>query len=295
MVGASNRGWYDSASRSLAHAAEIPAAALSFGTFPSHSLVRLEGFYADLALHLSEKIHVSVRFGTSSSHQRFRERLQRQEFDIALVQASDVPGYATPQAYVPLLRLNAGRLVFFVSPNSDISTLADLRGRSLALPPIEEDSSSASLDRLRQAGLHAERDVSIAHLPQNSACLQHVLSGRSAAGAASSDALAFLGARAGVEYRVIDEGPLLDAPVIVVANRVSAEQRRAIQGALISWGERLRAQTETPGSWMTLTAIEPGNTLNIPGRRVTQSAQPRVVDRALTPQPLDVSGKRGGS
>ncbi len=274
---------------------EASAAALSFGTFPSHSLVRLEGFYADLALHLSEQLHVSVRFGTSSSHQRFRERLQRQEFDIALVQASDFPRYATAQAYVPLLRLNAGRLVFFVSPNSDILKLADLRGRSLALPPIEEDSSSMSLDRLREAGLQPNRDVSITYLPQNSACLQHVVTGRSAAGAASTDALAFLGARAGVDYRVIDEGPLLDAPLILVASRLSDEQRRAVQDGLLSWGEQLRAQADIPGSWLKLTAIEPGSTLHDSGKRVTQSAQPSVDGRHLTRQPHGADRKRGGS
>jgi len=248
------------------------AAALSFGTFPAYSLVRLEAFYADLALYLSEAIKRPVRFGTSSSHERFRERLARSEFDVAFVQASDYTQYAAASGYVPLLRARAAAVVFFVAPNSDVRTVADLRGHALALPPIEEDSTSVSLDHLRRSGLQPDRDVAIHYLPQNSACLHHVLSGRSEAGAVLLDALHFLGVRADVDYRIIAEGPRVAPPLFVSAGRLSQADREALKVALLAWSARGAGQGGA-GGWMELLVVEDGDYVVEAGAAGEQSSK----------------------
>lgn len=234
---------------------------LAFGAFPSHSLVRLEAFYAPFALYLSEALRESVRFGTGKSYARFRERLVAGEFDIAFVQASDYLSFARAAGYRPLAYGQGGTLVVFSRADGVVRTVEDLRGKRIALPPIEDDSTTVALQRLRALGLEPGHDVTVVHVEPSSACLQFVAAGRSDAAAMVGAALDFAEARAGIEYAVIDAAAPVPAPLFIAAPRLSAEEGRHVREALVAWSQ-LPANQAHPAatSWMTLTVEADGVT-----------------------------------
>lgn len=233
------------------------ARTLSLGAMPSHSLVQLEAFWAPLASYLSERLGRSVRFGTSSSFARFQDRLRRRDFDVAFVQASDFAAIGRSLGYVPLVRLvRPPALVFFVRPDSGVRQLTDLRGQTIALPPEESDANAAARRRLQDAGLPAGSAVSVAVQAQDNACIQQVVSGRSAAGVVTENALSLVGLREEADYRVIDAGLRVEPPLFVAAPTLTPQERAILTAALLAWPKQA-SQRGGPANlgWLELAPV----------------------------------------
>jgi len=257
---------------------------LSFGAFPSHSLVRLEAFYAPLAQYLSESLHQSVRFGTGKSYARFRERLAAGEFDIAFVQESDYSAFARPHGYRALARSSPSRLLIFAPADSGLRNVDDLRGQRIALPPIEDDATTVALQRLRELGLEPGRDVTVVHVDHSSACLQFASTGRSQAAATSDAALQFTGARRDVDYRVLDEVAPVPAPLFVARRSFGVDEAGIVLQALLRW-QGLPANHAHPvaATWMDLHAVR-----TVDGERdLTVGDDPTANHSRSTPLPGD--------
>jgi ABC-type phosphate/phosphonate transport system substrate-binding protein len=220
-------------------ASSEPTPPLTLGALPHHSLLQLEAFYAPLAMYLSECLQRSVRFGTSSSYARFEARLARRDFDIVFIDSLDYVRLAGPAGYTALVRRTVPTaVIYIVAADSPLRSLGDLRGATVAMPPDVAPETLLGLERLRAVGLDPTRDVTIHYLPHHNACIQHVAAGRAAACVTTTDALAFVGAEAGKDYRVLERVGTIPPALFAVAPSLSAAERDRLAEALIAWPGR---------------------------------------------------------
>ncbi len=252
-------------------------APLSLGVAPSHSLVQLEGFYAPLAQYLGEVLGRSVRFGTSSSYDRFTTRLEHGDFDVVLLQSTDLRGGL---GYTPLLRFaNPPTLLIITRLDAALGSLADIRGKTLAVPPPQFESNAAALRRLRGLSIDPDVEVTVIQVAQHNACLQYVASGRAAACATTENDLRLIGVQEGVDYAVLDRSRGNAPLVFATGVRVTPAQRERLKQALLAWPtEAVRRGVTSNGDWLKLE--DAASEVPRPGSSTREGAVPARTAQA---------------
>ena len=108
---------------------------LEVGIFPYISARALLNMYQPVRLYLEKTLHRPVQFYTAPDFKAFIEHTQRGEYDLILTAPHFARLAQTDAGYVPLLGYTKElRGVVVVAKNSPISSLYDLRGKTIALP-----------------------------------------------------------------------------------------------------------------------------------------------------------------
>ncbi len=149
------------------------------GVFPFLSAQRLESVFAPIAAELSTVINCSIRFQSSSSFKVFMEKLEQQKYGIAFVQPFDYVRIAAKNGYIPLVTYSENLHAVIVSKtSSNINTIHDLKGKTLALPPPVAAVSYLTRAMLEQAGMGLLTDVTLLYTKNHGSCMQQVLIGK---------------------------------------------------------------------------------------------------------------------
>lgn len=252
---------------------------LTFGVFPFLPASRLEAVFAPLAAEISGALQSEVLYQSSSSFEKFADRLANEEFDIAFIQPFDYLKIASQHNYFPLVRRNESlRGVYVVRQDSPLNSIKDLKGKTIAMAPETAALSYLGKISLVENGLIPARDVVVQHFRSHHSCLQEVLIGHADACVTGEPAMRMFTNLNKVQLRILGQTEASAAMLFVAHARVPAERRELIR--------RVLRQTN-------LEYLEPG--LRTLLKKADQPAFVRAEDRdfdelrALMPQISDLN------
>lgn len=206
------------------------------GVFPHLPPRELEKVYAPIAANLGRHLGREVKFRSSSTYERFMQRLDSQAFDIVFVQPFDYVRLADSYGYLPLAtRSESLKTIFVVKPDSSIHRVADLAGRRVALPP--EVAAVSRLARLyfRDQGL--ESPVQLSYHRSHVSCMQQVLIGAADACGTAAPARRFFEHKMGVTLREVGATAAIPHTLFAVNPRVPARDRQILLDTIVSWSD----------------------------------------------------------
>lgn len=209
-----------------------------FGVFPYLPPRELEKVFAPMAADFSKLLGREVEFVSSTSYEIFAKNIGAQMFDIAFVQPFDYVAAADKFGYVPLAtRSEVLKALIVTTRDSAVKSIADLRGKTVSLPP--EDAAVSHLTRihLRKNGLIPGRDVTLSHFRSHMSCLQQVLIESTVACGTAAPALRYFNGRMNVEMRVIGESDAIPHTLFTAHPRVAEADRERLRERILAWGK----------------------------------------------------------
>lgn len=213
----------------------VPATTYLLGVFPFVPVASIEGIFAPLAAELSKALGKPVKLRSASSFDKFTDDVKNRVFDIAFVQPFDYVDSAKPGGYLPLAARNdmlASHIV--VKQDSPVKSLADLKGKSLGMPPKAAAVSFLNRLALKKAGLTPDSDVKMVYLGSHQACLQQLMIGMVAACGVSPAGIRLAEAQLKTSFRLVHESPEIPSPLFVVRKELPPQEREAILKVLLT-------------------------------------------------------------
>lgn len=211
------------------------APAYTLGVFPYLSATTLEDVYSPIAAELARSLGRPVRFATTSSYEAFAQKLRDGEYDIAFVQPFDYAGTASRAGYLPVAAAyHTIEAVFFVTDRSPIQSAAELRGRTIGLPPKPSAVSYLARMALLEKGLRPGVDVRLRHFSSHQSCLQQLLIGNVDSCVSAADIARIFESRMRTHLRFILKSPTIPAPLFVAHARLPGGERERIRETLVS-------------------------------------------------------------
>ncbi len=225
--------------RPIVAADETPA--YSFGVFPYLSAVRLEPIYAPVSVELSNALGRDVHFRTASEFQRFFQKLKQQHYDIALIQPFWYPPAVDEFGYLPLVRMREPISSLIMLPeDSPITTLDDLRGKTIATPPSFAPVVHMARRELKRRGLEPDRDVFFEAFKSIDSCFQQVLIGRAAACISPPFVQSVIEEKMQLRLRVLMRTYSIPGISLVVHPRIPQTERQKIEQLFLSFNDNDR-------------------------------------------------------
>ena len=217
----------------------IPKPAYLLGVFPHLTAARLEKIFAPIAADMSAVVGRRVLIRTRTTYAAFSEELRKQRYDIALLQPFDYVQVREAYSMIPLARRAAPlSAVFVVNEAVPIYSLADLRGKELALPPETAAVSHLAKAALVHAGLMPGKDVILHYQRSHDACLQQLLIRRVDACGTADYPLRFFKEKMNIPFQELARSPTIPHVLFAVHPRVVERDREAIKQSILSWLDR---------------------------------------------------------
>jgi phosphonate transport system substrate-binding protein len=210
---------------------------LTLGVFPFLAARQLAENFAPALPRLSHAAERPVQLRTAGSFGSFIDAVARRAYDLVVVQPFDYAA-AVGNGYVPLAGMQA-RLqgTFFVREDSPYQSLADFKGRVVAMPPPDAAQSRLALRALAEAGLAPGRDVRVDHRSTHDSCLQQVQRGLAAACATAPVTLSMVPPELAANLRRVGQSGELPGVLFMAQTRVPEAMRKRLSAELIGWRE----------------------------------------------------------
>jgi phosphonate transport system substrate-binding protein len=206
------------------------------GVFPYLAPRELEKMYSPVAADYSQAIDATVLFRTNTSYKSFMENLDKQRYDIVFVQPFDYVAIADKHGYRPLAtRSKPLPAIFVVKPDSGVTRVEDLRGKTIALPPEVAAISYLIKNHLSEKGIDPEKDVTIKHFDSHGSCMRNVLIGTVDACGTAPPALRFFQSKMHTELKVIAKTKLIPNSIFAVHPRVPQEVVEKLRNRIATW------------------------------------------------------------
>jgi len=150
------------------------AAVYRFGVFPHMSSTHMEKKYAPVAVAFAKLLKKPVKLGTASSMDKYRNRVKKGEFDIALISPFDIVPIVDKGGYIPLARRLSKPASIVVTKDSAIKQVEDLQGKIIGLPAGTPVSIVLQLI-LRERGFVGGKLIHVQEFINVQACLHQLL------------------------------------------------------------------------------------------------------------------------
>ncbi len=146
-----------------------------FGVFPFMPMAALIKYYNAVSADFTRIVNKRVIAQSRPTYKLFSEEIEQETYDIIFIQPFDYPK-AYKHGYRPLAR-RADNLdaIIVTKADSDIKSIADLKGKIVANPPAESAISIVIYRELKKAGLDKDKDIEMIHTGNHFACMQMVL------------------------------------------------------------------------------------------------------------------------
>jgi len=208
---------------------------LVLGVFPHFPPRTLEKIYAPIAADMSSRLGKTVKLRTSTSFEKFKEKLQSEEFDIAFLQPFDYVQMADDYGYLPLATRDEPLSTILVVPeNSEYKKVEDLLGKTIALPPKIAAVSYLLKAHLRKRGIVPGKDIFISHHRSHVSCMQQVLIGAAQSCGTGAAGVRFFMKKMNVKMNVIMETSSIPHTLFTVHPRVSISDREILLSTILS-------------------------------------------------------------
>jgi len=213
------------------------------GIFPYMAPRQTVEFYGPIAASMETVLNHPVRLESVQTFPDFGRALQRQKYDIALIQPFDYPRVVDEFGYIPLARLAAPLVTqFFVRDDSRYHTLEDLRGTIIAMPPEQAANSRMALRALYENKLIPGKDVQVRYFKSHDSCIQQVWAGTASACSTAKPPILVFEKRMKAKLRAIYDTPPIPHVLFVANPRVPQEERDNLQKLIIGWSNSQEGQ-----------------------------------------------------
>ena len=213
----------------LASDLHVPDHELTLGVFPHLPPLELENVYAPIAARLSDALGKKVHFRSSSSYEKFMQKLDEQAFDIVMVQPFDYVHIADKFGYSPVASRDEALATIVVVPSdSPLASLQDLKGKKVALPPAVAAVSLLLKAALKEQGLQPDTDVHLSYYRTHFSCLQQVVIGVADACGTAAPALRYFMDKTAANLKIIAETRKIPHALFAVNPNISAEDKHKI-------------------------------------------------------------------
>lgn len=241
-------------------ASETQTPAYVLGVFPYMSPRQTIQFFGPIATDLGRALGRPVKLETQPSFSDFDHTLAAGNYDIALIQPFDVPEIVVKRGYFPLARLSAPLISqLYVRGDSPYKKISDLRGTTVAMPPVESANARMILRALYDNGLVPGRDLEMRYFNSHDACIQQVWAkNASACGTARPPILVFE-QRMHASLRPIYKTPEIPHALFVANPRLSPAERTRLVERMTGWsgteaGRTMLKELGFPGFVQTTAA-----------------------------------------
>lgn len=222
---------------SLAWAADKP---YEFGVFPYLPLTKIQELFTPMATDFEAKLGRQVRLSSKAEYTAFEEGLNKEIYDIAFVQPFDYVEAHDKHGYLPLARRGEdleGLIV--VKQDSPLKSIKDLKGKTVANPPVDAAVSHLTSMALQEAGINPKTGVKRDYGKSHFSCMQSVLIGTADACGTAEQALLHFEKEKQMttRFRILHKTRPIAHSVFVVHKRVAKKDRDALLKTILSWSK----------------------------------------------------------
>lgn len=208
----------------------------NFGAAPIVAAGQVERVFSPVAAEIAQALGQTVLLRTKPTFPLYREELQKEVYDFAIVQPFDYVFASDKHNYLPLVRYEKPLFTsFVVLQNSDLKDFTQLKGKRLAFPPTTAAVTYMGKKALIDANFNLTQDVDLKYTKSHDACLQLVLVGSADTCATSARAAHMFESKWGKHFRVLADTPSIPNSVFVVHRRVPENFRKKLIELLTSW------------------------------------------------------------
>lgn len=211
-----------------------------FGVFPFMPMPALIKYYNSVSADFTRFLKKRVIAQSRPTFKLFSEEIENETYDIIFIQPFDYP-LAHSHNYRPLARRGDDLDAILVTRiDSDIKSIADLAGKTLANPPLESAISNVIKKELMDAGLEGDGSLEMIYTGNHFACMQMVLVGKADACSTTTPVLTHwentqLKKK---KLHVIHQSGSVPHTLYMAHTRVPVEDHEKLKQAIISWNER---------------------------------------------------------
>jgi phosphonate transport system substrate-binding protein len=199
-------------------------------------VLTIDRIYGPVAVQFTEDLGRPVHLKTKPTFGKFAEELRKETYDIILVHPFFYVEARDKHHYVPLARLEEPLTAMVIVREDDpLETLADLKGKTIGLPPALAAVSELVKASLIDARLVPGVDVALEHYRTKPSCLQAVAIGRVAACGLPRFALSQIDPDNTLKLRLIFETDPVSNFVFAAHPRVPESDRINIYKSILAW------------------------------------------------------------
>ncbi len=260
--------------------AEMPATTLTIGVVPFNSTRLLLDIHRPLIDHLRGEFGGGVELVTASKFRTFYEETIKGVYDVAVMPAHMARLAQVDHGFVPLVRYSVdipGLVV--AAANGGITSLAQLAGKTVAVPDRLALTPITVLAGLEKLGLVADRDFKLVEHPSFNSAVLAIERGDVQAAITTAPPLAQMPSEQRRNLRIVVETGAFPSLVFVAHPRLSAALREKLTQSLLRFGE-------APAGRAFLEATKFGGVAAV-GRQDMNRLDPflRETRRQLAPRP----------
>jgi len=211
-----------------------------FGVFPFMPMPALIKYYNSVSIDFTRRVNKRVIAQSRPTFKLFSEEIEKETYDIIFIQPFDYPK-AYSHNYIPLARRAENLDAILVTKiGSDIKSIADLAGKTLANPPQESAITIVIKKELIGAGLDGEDAINLIYTGNHFACMQMVLVGKADACSTTSPVLKHwedtqLKKK---KLHVVHQADAVPHTLYMVHKRMPEKDQDKFKKAILSWNER---------------------------------------------------------
>ena len=211
-----------------------------FGVFPFMPMPALIKYYNSVSADFTHLIKKRVIAQSRPTFKLFSEEIEKETYDIIFIQPFDYPK-AYEHNYRPLARRSDNLDAILVTKiDSDIKSLADLKGKILANPPKESAITNVINKELMKAGLDKQNVIDMIFTGNHFACMQMVLVGKADACATTTPVLTHwentqLKKK---KLHIVHQADAVPHTLYMAHIRMPEQDQEKIKNAILSWDER---------------------------------------------------------
>src|SRR5262245_18473201 len=232
-----------------ANAADAP---YEFGVLPYLPLAKIQDLYGPIASDFEAKLGRQVVLSSKADYAQYHAALSKETYDIAFVQPLDYVEAHDKHGYLPLARRREYlEALIVVRPDSPLKTIKDLRGRTVANPPMDALVSHLTSMALHDAGIDPTTGVKRDYGRNQFTCMQSVLIGTADACGTAMQALLHFEREKQMKtrFRILHETRASPPPLFVVHKRVPKKDREILLRTILAWPDNEEGRTILSGGY----------------------------------------------
>jgi phosphonate transport system substrate-binding protein len=211
-----------------------------FGIFPFMPMAALSRYYNSIGTDFTRMLNKRVIAQSRPTFKKFAEEIEKETYDIIFIQPFDYPT-AYEHNYRPIARrIDLLDAILVTKIGSEIESINDLEGKTLANPPVESAISIVMKKELVTAGVDWESSIKKIYTKNHFACIQMVLVGKADACSTTTPVLHHWHETQLKKKKLhaIHQSDSVPHTVYMVHKRVPEKDKEKLKQAILSWDER---------------------------------------------------------
>jgi phosphonate transport system substrate-binding protein len=211
-----------------------------FGIFPFMPMAALSRYYNSIGTDFTRMLNKRVIAQSRPTYKEFAEEIEKESYDIIFIQPFDYPT-AYEHNYRPIARrVDSLDAILVTKIGSDIKSITDLEGKTLANPPADSAISIVIQKELKNASLDGENAIKMIYTNNHFACIQMVLVGKADACSTTTPVLHHWHETQLKKKKLhaIHQSGSVPHTVYMVHQRVPEKDKEKFKQAILTWDKR---------------------------------------------------------